>query len=771
MRFLKIPLALCVFSLLMGCSESDNYTDETGKTKFIEASAPVFTPATTTRASNGDVENSIYWDNTDVIAVNSLKSSRTRVNAYDYSKAEFAFNVALPTPYCGVFPYSAYASYDRTNNTGTVILPDNQYSNNGAFDTDASVMLAYSEKEGELQFQHALAYIQLTVNPTSTTGNIKKITVADDSGNAMSGTFNATFSSDNCSINSSNVDGSAVTLNCQGEGLELGKSVLIAIPARDYNGLTFSVVDENADFMKMDMKDLTLHAEQGKVYPLSIDFEPGAFFGTIESELDWNSFAAKAAKGYSFEGETVKLLADIAADDLDMISGTFKGEFLGGGHRITQNANTKPLFEVIGEQGKVSNLIADGSFSSFAYPQQSGNAVVAMKNLGSIEQVEVNCSASLTISTDVVLGSVAAQNGGIIKNCTNKGDAIITQHVGKNILTSLGGGISAYGNTISGIADNTALPHSDASSHAGQFVKCTNSGKVQVSVTGDGVSLASGKGSVVGLNSYGGICGIVTMEGVKFEACNNKGDISRSSVSESSSSAASALGGILGLNAKFFYTWTNREATLCYDTSSGYNMTVSNCSNEGAIISKCRHSGCITNDRSGARIDYVGGIVGLSIAQTNAGTVISGCSNTGTLAGGWSSGVNTVALGGVAGGASNTSIKNSTALCSLRSLDGAAVGAVGGFVAFAKKNVAVSEHSKCYAKFNITQPNKELASLWGLAIGNAVESASLENVKVGGEGTAGSKLSIDESNFTNYLYNKGTKARPQTSGVTYWNGK
>ena len=82
MRFLKIPLALCVFSLLMGCSESDNYTDETGKTKFIEASAPVFTPATTTRASNGDVENSIYWDNTDVIAVNSLKSSRTRVNAY-----------------------------------------------------------------------------------------------------------------------------------------------------------------------------------------------------------------------------------------------------------------------------------------------------------------------------------------------------------------------------------------------------------------------------------------------------------------------------------------------------------------------------------------------------------------------------------------------------------------------------------------------------------------------------------------------------------------
>lgn len=769
MKIPKILTALCLLSLLFGCKESDDYTDETGRTKFIEATAPVFVPVT--RASDGDVENTIYWDNTDLVAVNSLKSSRTRVDAYDPSKAEFAFNVALPTPYCGVFLYSAYASYDNTKKAGTVSLPDNQYCNNGAFDSDAAVMLGYSDKEGELQFHHALAFIRLTVNPTTTTGNIKKITVADDSGNAMSGTFDAVFSADSCYINSTSTDGSAVTVNCQGEGLELGQSVIIAIPARDYKGITFSVVDENADFMKMDMKNLSLHANQGMVYPLSINFEPGAFFGTIESELDWNSFAAKAAKGYTFEGDTVRLLADINADDLDMVSGTFKGVFLGGGHTITQNANTKPLFEVIGEEGKVSGLKADGSFSSFAYPSQSGNAVVAMNNLGTIDQVEVNCPASLTVSDDLVLGSIAAQNGGVIENCTNKGDAVIMQHVGKTILTGLGGGISAYGNTISGIGDITGLPYSDASCHAGKFINCTNSGKVQVSVTGDGYNLAGHKGSVVGLNCYGGICGIVTMEGAKLESCNNQGSISRSSVSESSSSGASAVGGIVGSNAKLFTGWSDREATLCYDLSSGYSMTVKDCSNTGTLTSKCCHSGCITNDKSGARVDYVGGIVGLSLAQTNAKTVISSCTNTGSLVGGWSSAVNTVVLGGIAGGAGNTSIDNSTVNASISGLDGTAVGAAGGFVAFAKKNVVVSGGSKSYAKFNITKPNDDLVLLWGLAVGNIVESVSIENVKVGGEGTAGSRLFIDGSNFSNYLYNKGTKVRPQTSGVSYWSGK
>ena len=69
------------------------------------------------------------------------------------------------------------------------------------------------------------------------------------------------------------------------------------------------------------------------------------------------------------------------------------------------------------------------------------------------------------------------------------------------------------------------------------------------------------------------------------------------------------------------------------------------------------------------------------------------------------------------------------------------------------------------------KPNDDLVLLWGLAVGNIVESVSIENVKVGGEGTAGSRLFIDGSNFSNYLYNKGTKVRPQTSGVSYWSGK
>lgn len=760
----------CLALLTAGCHDNDyGDIDHSGKTKFIEATTPVFIPSS--RASDGDVTNTIYWDNSDQVAVNSLKSSRTRVDAYDPTKAEFAFNVALPTPYCAVFPYSAYSSFDRNTSSGTVKIPDSQRCKEGTFDSDASLMLAYSEEEGSMQFQHALAWIRLSVNKTSTSANIRKITLSDDSGAAMSGLFKATFSSDGCAVSTSNKDGSAVTINCQGEGLELGQNVLIAIPARAYHGLTFSIVDENADFMKMDMKNLSFTASPGMVYPVSIDFEPGAFFGEISSELDWNSFAAKAAKGYSFQGDTVRLLADIVADDLDMVTGTFKGTFLGGGHTITQNQNSRPLFETVGEEAKVTQLNVAGRFGTLGNPSQYGNAAIAMLNLGTIENVEVNCPLQTTVSSDLVLGGIAAQNGGTIKDCVNKGDAIVTVHAGKTILTCIGGGIAAYGNEIAGTGPKNGVPYAGTKAHAGRFVNCSNRGAVQVSVTGDGVGVSSSSGSVAGLSCFGGICGMVMCDNAVFDHCNNYAAVSRTSVSESSCAGASAIGGILGSCTGLFNDWTDRGATLCYNTDTGYQLTLDQCNNEGRLTSKSRHSGCVDNARSGARVDYVGGIAGLSIGGNESRkAVIRKCTNTGTVSGGWSKDVNTVVLGGIAGGASWCDITGCTVTGTIEAIKGTAVGASGGWVAFAKKQVSVNGGSKAFVKYNLPQPNANLPLLWGLGIGNVTGSALINDASLGGSGLAEHSLAVDESNFSKYIYNASTKVRPQIKNVTYWNG-
>ena len=59
----------------------------------------------------------------------------------------------------------------------------------------------------------------------------------------------------------------------------------------------------------------------------------------ISSAADWDTFAAAVSGGTSFEGQTVKLTADISG--ITTMAGTsdnkFKGTFIGGGHTLTVN--------------------------------------------------------------------------------------------------------------------------------------------------------------------------------------------------------------------------------------------------------------------------------------------------------------------------------------------------------------------------------------------------------------------------------------------------
>jgi len=63
---------------------------------------------------------------------------------------------------------------------------------------------------------------------------------------------------------------------------------------------------------------------------------------TINDEEDWDTFVGNVAKGTTYEGQLVKLNADVSISAEDMVGTTenpFKGIFDGGGHTITCNIN------------------------------------------------------------------------------------------------------------------------------------------------------------------------------------------------------------------------------------------------------------------------------------------------------------------------------------------------------------------------------------------------------------------------------------------------
>ena len=58
----------------------------------------------------------------------------------------------------------------------------------------------------------------------------------------------------------------------------------------------------------------------------------------IETESDWNAFAASVRNGMTYEGKTVKLTKDITV--ITMVGSSehpFSGSIQGGGHTITFN--------------------------------------------------------------------------------------------------------------------------------------------------------------------------------------------------------------------------------------------------------------------------------------------------------------------------------------------------------------------------------------------------------------------------------------------------
>ena len=363
----------------------------------------------------------------------------------------------------------------------------------------------------------------------------------------------------------------------------------------------------------------------------------------------------------------------------------------------------------------------------------------------------------------MLIGALVAQNGGTLQSCKNLGNIVLKIHnpnTDKHI-ANLGGGIAAFGNTMGAVVEASGIyGKKDAVLKSGKFIGCVNEGKISVAASSEG------KEKVVGISVYGGICGSVQTDGVVFDGCSNSGTISRISDGEQSLNASTSVGGILGCcNAANYSNNGDQTYVNVGDDGAGISVVIKDCSNTGQLYSSCRHWGGVGNGNSGARHDNVGGIVGAVIGGDTKPSSISGCRNNGTISGGWMN-VNTTVLGGIAGLAKNVNIENCESAGVLKNGNNLCVGAVGGFVAYAKKAVAISGNSSCTASFEMKKLSDNF--FWGLAFGNVTENAAIDGASFSCSANIdGAELELTADNFMDYLCNTASKVQPTVRNCTW----
>lgn len=676
-------------------------------------------------------------------------------------------------------------------NETRVSIPVEQESSAASCDEKAQIIRAESTEEGTfptevaLNFSHITAYGLVTVTGIPEGETIESMEIEADVQLAGKGSYDVTTGK----LTMDETAPKSVTVKTSSTDVWFA-----CAPATGMKTLTVRVGTDKSLYTKK--IDMTAVAEPNK----PIEFIAGTvarftvsvadtFDGeNIKSAEDWESFAYRVSRGDDFTGKVISLKKDITVENLSMAKGVFNGKFNGENHVITQNKNTCPLFETIGEQGKVAHIRAAGSFASFDDPTAYGTAVIAAKNLGTIDDIVVNCSANLSVyDDDMFIGMVAIQNGGTISNCTNKSKVEIRMEVTEKAHACCGGGIAAFGHTIASFDETKGVPVIDGSCKAGKFIKCANgtgensNGLIKVTGAGNNTTAENGEkegGSITGLSFYGGICGIACVSGTEFDGCNNSGKIARVSTDKESSdgTSASAAGGILGISAKVFDSTVNNRwvCKIGMQKNAGAAVTIKNCSNKGEVVVRTRRWFDVNNSDN-MRGNFVGGIVGVACGEVGGESIlISGCTNEGTVDGGWSKNKET-AIGGIAGRARNAKIENAVVGGTIGGSNSKA--AAGGFVGQAIDNVSITGTSSSKPAFTLVTPtnasDKKNELYWGLAVGIAINGTNVTitdaavggTVKIDGNAVAISAENIN-ANLCDALGKSGSNATVNASGIT-----
>lgn len=768
MKKYNIIFMAIALSMAFSCSKSEVVPAPQPKQDFVilGASAADVTPIKTTLSGL-----KVKWTESDVIVVNGKTSTAINVLS-EGASAQFTLPM-VTAPYFAISPASVYVaeSFGSAATYGSLILPAEQTYCAGGFDAAAAVLLGHQTTEGaNIIFEHAMAYIKFTVNGDTEKDNIKSITVKSRGTEAMSGQFNV--NSDGTSMTAALGASTSVKLITDAAGVAQGTSMMIAIPAQTYaSGIDIVIEDINAQVCSLS-STASFNAAAGNLFTTTVNFTPkAADISSISTVEDWAAFAQTVTDGNDYTGKTVTIENDIVIDTLFAYAdNTFNGTLEGGSHVMTANSNRRPLFAEIGVNGKVQNLTVAGTFTSIQDRGTSGNAIIAKRNHGTIENVTNKAVTNLEItSPGLAFGGIVCQNGGTMKDCVNEGNMTLTVTT-SNSAALYGGGIAAAGHILLEGKSGGGPVDVDETCTAGTFIGCVNKGDIFVIDKSGALPIKA---------AFGGIVGVTFKDGVTFTNCRNEGMVARYDNGVNASNTASCLGGIVGRAAA-----THTISSLAVDASganNGYKTTFSGCINSGILkhSSRCNNANLVaTSSESGARKVYTGGIVGLVVGKSaSEKAIITGCVSKGNILTGWN-GVSSHIPGGIAGSATNTtisdcnvaiSIESNTETANIGSISKRFVSNVGAVSGLSFGGLTVSG-GKYWIDANFERGN----TYWyGLLVGlNYVTGTSLSSLSVGGSIIHNeTNMNITSADYMNYLWSDSSVVSPVADNITWLSEK
>ena len=643
----------------------------------------------------------VKWEKDDQIGI-FIASSSTNVPASlkrIEGKAYFAAKVSnynAGDQLCAYYPYAENAGKDVSKVTLKVPYIQTQTAPD-KFDGSNNPMVAVPIKlpslentadvviPEQLKFRHIGAVLEFDITGVPATEKLKSVQFV--SSNGFPATDNSIY--DLTSVTEAGdvntVAGTyykSVTVSFQGDDFTPGQSakVYMTLVPGTYKGSIYISTDKNL----YRYAGKTIDVDRAAVKTIKADLSSSSADKSkeIKSALDYEVFAMAANAGdYSAwvdgDGE-VKLGADISTPTyFTRIQEVWTGKFNGQGHTIKQDASVVPLFTVIDEKASVSDLVLEGSKKSMADAGSWGSAAIAQVNYGTIENVEnwivVNING---VTTGAAISGIVKCNAGVVKGCTQKGNITVVGQTSSDLNALYAGGIACFASESDDYSKSTK---------AGSFINCVNNADIIVI-----------KKSIAAISysqhCVGGICAIVHSGNSVFDGCYNYGKVS--SVDDSGSlskNSASAVGGIIGRLGNYS-TQYNTKLAFDIKEGGGFNADVKNCHNIGIVEHGVISTAPVisTVNQSGARTGCVGGIVGYANGLKNTPVEIIGCSNTGTVKGGYS--VNCV-MGGICGQTNYVNITDCTVEASFEDSETAKhqLSAVGGFVGVSLLGLTVKD--------------------------------------------------------------------------------
>lgn len=529
--------------------------------------------------AQGDVRP-VLWSKGDQISVNGVASQALDIES-NAASADFTLNAGLTAPYSIIYPATMVK-----DGSSVITLPSQQKAASGDNIISGSLPMAGYSNTLSAKMGQLCGILGIHLKAGSQTGLIRYIEVTATGGEPVSGDFSVDCQY--CKLSSEAQGVNVIRMEVQKAlSTESASAFNVILPAGVYSqGFSVKVVDENGQAMIRNIGG-SRELEAGKLMLMpELTFVPNGEEKGVEiaTPEEWNSFATAYNAGKYPDSQIATITADldfssVSADKfvtLGLRDGAkqspngpakyFAGTLNGNGKKIINLKSDVPFIQAIGTDALVQDINIDETCSFTPWyggeKQLEFGSLIGycsggtVKNCTSAASITVSqCNATANKAPLYIGGLIGRNRAAAISDCTSAATIVsdktyVTDAKAKTSLYI--GGFTGYCSNPNGVLEN-----------------CTNTGNISVASTARYIYV-------------GGLC--ARCSAGTITGCTNSGTIEATMARASGDPCMFLrLGGLFSI----------------IDTDEESSLTVSGCSNSGAITS-----------RSNVKQLYVGGIAG-----------------------------------------------------------------------------------------------------------------------------------------------------------------